>query len=104
VRVKEAKAAPRVALFTASAGDEISGPSPQGGGLFTTTMIQALGSAKADVDGDRQISLAELLEWVRPRVVREAKRENRSQTPTVIVGSGAPDPARFIVTSGVSSN
>jgi len=104
VRVKEAKAAPRVALFTASSGAEISGPGAQGGGLFTSTVVQALGGAKADVDGDGQISLGELLEWVRPRVVREAKKENRSQTPSVILGAGVADPAAFIVTSGVSGN
>lgn len=66
--------------------------------------MQALGGAKADVDGDGQISLGELLEWVRPRVVREAKKENRSPPPSVILGAGLADPARFIVTSGVAAN
>jgi hypothetical protein len=90
----------RVALFAASSGSEISGPSADGtSGLFTRTVTQALGTGQADTDGDGQVSLEELANWVRPRVVREAKRASRDQTPSVTVGSGV-SAGSFIVAGG----
>lgn len=101
VRVQEVKTTARVALLSASSGAEISGPSADGkGGLFSKYLIDAIGSGQADMNGDGQISLKELDEWIKPRVKREAKKANRDQTPTVQVGKklGAPDD--FIVSWG----
>jgi len=88
VRVAKTKAAGRVSLLAASTGAEISGPAPDGdGGLFTHHLLEAIGTGAADIDGDGQISLGELSEWVSPRVTREAKRANREQHPELTVGS-----------------
>jgi uncharacterized caspase-like protein len=101
VRVEPVKTTARVALLSASSGAEISGPTSDGkGGLFSKYLMDALGSGQADINGDAQISLKELDEWIRPRVAREARKANREQTPSVQVGKklGAPDD--FIVAWG----
>lgn len=101
VRVEEVRTTARVALLSASTGAEISGPTADGkGGLFSKYLIDAIGSGMADMNGDGQISLKELEDWIKPRVKREAKRANREQTPNVQVGKklGAPDD--FIVSWG----
>ncbi|MBI5533327.1 MAG: caspase family protein [Deltaproteobacteria bacterium] len=102
VRVKDAPVAPRLALFTASSGAEISGPVPGGsGGLFTRYLTEGLGKGQADGNGDGQISLQELGDWVKPRVTRDAKRDNRDQTPSVVVGSGLKSAGSFIIAQGI---
>jgi len=98
--VRDPAAAGRVALLTASGGSEISGPAPDGsGGLFTSVLLEGIGTAGADIDGDGQISLAELHQWLKPRVTRAAKRAGRDQTPMLVTGSGI-DPRNVIVTHG----
>jgi hypothetical protein len=99
VRVKQ-QAAPkaRVALFSASTGAEISGPVPGGeGGLFSTYVAQALGTGQADLDGDGQITLQELADWVSPRVARDARQDNREQNPSLLIGKKLPSPRDFVV-------
>jgi len=99
VRMKEAAPAAQVALFAASSGSQISGPSAEGnGGLFTKYLIEGIGSGSADVDGDGQITLNELKSWVGPRVEREAKRASRAQVPSLSLGNKV-DPQSFVVTS-----
>jgi outer membrane protein OmpA-like peptidoglycan-associated protein len=89
VRVREEVAPPLSAVFSASGANEISGPVPGGsGGLFTSFLVQALGQGLADINGDGQVSLAELAEWVSPRVTRAAQRDNRAQTPSLVTGHG----------------
>ncbi len=101
VFVEAVKTTARVALLSASSGVQISGPTADGkGGLFSKHLMDALGSGQADMDGDAQISLKELDEWIRPRVEREAKKANREQTPTVQVGKKLGAPADFIVAWG----
>jgi hypothetical protein len=101
VRVEEVKTTARVALLSASSGAEISGPTADGkGGLFSKYLIDAIGSGQADMNGDGQISLKELDDWIKPRVKREAKRANREQTPSVQVGKKLGAPADFIVSWG----
>lgn len=101
VHVERVKSVARVALFSASSGAEISGPTADGtGGLFSRYLIEALGSGAADINGDGQISLAELDEWIRPRVKRDAKRANRDQTPSLQVGKKLGEPGEFIVAWG----
>jgi hypothetical protein len=57
-----------------------------------------LGNGKADSDGDGQISVGELYQWLKPRVVQTARLVNRDQTPRLIVGEGGR--ADRIVLSG----
>lgn len=93
VRTKPTPSAAGVAVFSASSSTEISGPVPgKKEGLFTSTLVDAIGTAAADQNGDGRISLRELESWVAPRVRREANKDNREQTPTLVVGPGlAPE-------------
>ena len=90
VRVKKVATVSHVSLFSAASGDQISGPSEDGNhGVFTRYLGEGLGQGKADTDGDGNVTLSELSEWVGPRVAREAKRQNREQQPSLAVGAGA---------------
>jgi hypothetical protein len=101
VRVEEPKQQARVALLSASSGAEISGPAADGsGGLFSKYLIEAIGSGQGDINGDGQISLKELSEWVGPRVAREARRANREQTPHLTLGKRLGGAEEFIVSWG----
>lgn len=89
VRVQTPATARGVALLSSSGSSEISSATPDGSnGLFTKYLLEALGQAAGDVDGDYQISLAELQAFVEPRVAREARLQNRVQTPTLNLPSG----------------
>ena len=102
VRVKETTAPAQLALFSASSGSEISGPAPGGeGGLFTKYVIDGLGTGAADMNGDGQVSLGELSQWVTPRVSRDAKKDNRDQNPSLNVGKGLGSADSFIVEWGL---
>ncbi len=106
MRVKMSAAAPQVqvALFTAAGADEIAGPALGGGlGLFSKYVTDGIGTAAADTDGDGQISLQELADWVKPRVMRDAKTDSRDQTPTLTVGSGVGGAQNFSVAWGLPS-
>jgi hypothetical protein len=105
MRVKDATPDARMALFTASRGDEISGLAPgENAGVFTKFVVQALGTGVADGNGDGQVSLQELSDWVGPRVARDAKKDNREQHPSLVVGSGLGGAANFIVEYGLATN
>lgn len=102
VRVREDKPAARLAILSASSGAETSGPKSDGSaGLFTDYVIQGLGTGAADLDGDGQVSLQELSDYVRPRVAREAKKDNRDQTPSLVVGQSLGAAGSFIVEWGL---
>jgi hypothetical protein len=104
MRVKDAAPAAQVALFTAASASEISGPAPGDAmGLFTKYVTDGLGTGAADVDGDGQISLQELADWVKPRVARDARKDNREQTPTVAVGSNVVSAGSFSVAWGFAT-
>ena len=101
-RLKDDTAPSQIAVFRASAGTESSGSAP-GGGLLTKYVLDALGTGSADLDGDGQITLEELASWVKPRVSRDAKKENRAQNPSLTVGSALGAPSKFIVEWGLPS-
>jgi hypothetical protein len=102
VRVREEAAPSQLALFSASSGSEISGPTADGnGGLFTKYVVDGLGTGAADMNGDGQVSLSELSQWVQPRVSREAKKANRDQNPALTVGKGLGSADSFIVEWGL---
>jgi Caspase domain len=97
VRVKEAPVGARLAVLSASGGSEISGPVPGGtGGLFTHHVADGL-SGQADADGDGRLSLKELYDFVKPRVAKDARRDNREQTPTLVTGKNVGDAGGFVV-------
>ncbi|HZS35264.1 MAG TPA: caspase family protein [Polyangia bacterium] len=87
VRVDMAKRPPAPLVVIAAAGPtQITGPYTNGAsGLFTFFLMEGL-HGPADADGDGQITADELIRYVRPRVEREARKENRDQTPELIIG------------------
>ena len=90
-----------VSVLSSSSASEISGATADGtNGLFSKYLMQALGEAQGDLDGDLQISLSELKDWIEPRVSRAARLENRVQTPTLALPDGRPANA-VIVAFGV---
>jgi hypothetical protein len=102
MRVRDEQPTASVALFTASGGDEISGLAPgEGNGLFTKWVTTGLGSGQADADGDGQITMQELSDWVGPRVARDAKKDGREQHPTLTVGSGIGAAKNLVVEYGL---
>ncbi|MBI5624435.1 MAG: rhombosortase [Elusimicrobia bacterium] len=71
----------RLSILSAAAGDEIAGSfDQQGHGLFTYHLLEALRGG-ADADGDGHLTLQELHSYVLKNVRREARRQNREQTP-----------------------
>jgi hypothetical protein len=101
VRVAEPQPVSQVLFFTAASGAEISGPAPSDdGGLFSKLVAEGAGSGQADMDGDGQITVQELVDWVRPRVSREARLDNREQTPAVVAGSSA-SASSFVLAYGL---
>ncbi|HKY36317.1 MAG TPA: caspase family protein [Polyangiaceae bacterium] len=101
VRVQAPSVARGVALLSSAGASEISGATPDGSnGLFSEYLLEALGRAGGDVDGDYQISLEELRSFVEPRVAREARLQNRVQTPTLSLPAGT-DGRSLIIAFGV---
>jgi hypothetical protein len=101
--VKEEPPQARVAVLTASTGEQISGSAPSGaGGLLTSFLLKGLANGEADLDGDSQVSLQELVDYVKPRVAREALKDHRDQTPTLTLGNGLGAPSDFILEWGLA--
>jgi uncharacterized caspase-like protein len=76
-----------LAFISASGPEETSQEGPQWGGghgVFTYTLLRGMRGA-ADMDGDGQITLGELLPWVRAEVARATEN---AQNPTT---AGSPD-------------
>ena len=102
VPVQQLAPEPKVALFASSGALEIAGNAADAEeGLFTQHLLRALGEGRADIDGDGQISLAELEQYVAPRVSREAQRANRDQNPSLTVSQELGDPNHIILMWGL---
>jgi hypothetical protein len=102
VRVREATVPSAVALFSAASGSEISGPASDGkSGLFSAYLIDGMGKGLADTNGDGQISVRELSDWVSPRVSRDALKDGRTQTPRLVVGGGLGGASDLLVAWGL---
>ncbi len=96
----------RTSLFIATKGVEHAYPAEgDKGGLFTHYLLEGLGRAKADIDGDGAITLEELSSWAGPRVGRDAKRRGGggTQSPVVIYGPGMPGPSPPVLATGLPS-
>lgn len=92
----------RSVVYAASKSDQISGPNAdKTGGLFTAHLVRALGTGEADIDGNGQITIAELDTFVTPRVAREAEKLSRQQQPDLKLGPGVDDPESLSVTWGL---
>ena len=102
VRVKSVPTPGNVVMFSASGGGEISGPTSDGkAGLFSTYLLQGLGNGRADLNGDGQISLKELIDYVGPRVSREAAKANRAQHPALRSGDKVSGSATIMLVWGL---
>jgi hypothetical protein len=102
VRVKSAPTPGNVVMFSASGGAEISGPTSDGkAGLFSTYLLQGLGNGRADLNGDGQISLKELIDYIGPRVSREAAKANRAQHPALRSGDKVSSSAQIMLVWGL---
>lgn len=89
-----------IIALTASAAKETTGAARDAQhGLFTRHLLAALGGA-ADVDGDGTVTLGELNDYVRTRVSKDARLDNRDQTPSLLVDRSV-DPARHPVVRGL---
>lgn len=93
--------ATRVALISAVTGAEAAQASGEGG-LFTHYLVEGLGRGRADIDGDGQISLQELLSWAGPRVTRAAKGGKVTQTPAALLGPGSGPSSQIILATGLT--
>ena len=91
-KVEELRPEGEVTLFTASAGDEITGAlDEQGHGMFTYYFLKALEQGKR--------RSRDIFDYLKPRVQDEARRQNREQSPAFFgpdeyLGPSAPSPAR----------
>lgn len=99
--ISDPEIAPRVALLSAVTSAETAGSTAAGGGLLTRWIVDGLGTARADIDGDGQITLQELVTWTGPRVTREAKRSQRAQAPALLLGPGFAAASSAAVASGL---
>lgn len=99
--MKEVAAPPgRLAVYSAARASQVTGPSRTlRHGLFTQYLLTGLGGT-ADRDGDGQVTLHELDQYVGRHVSVEAREANREQTPVLTI------PARtragdFVVVEGL---
>ena len=79
-----------IRLVAASPGESAGAAANLGGGLFTHYLLAALGHARADGDGDGQITLAELQSWLTPRVQSAARTRGAAQTPAFTLDPRGP--------------
>jgi uncharacterized caspase-like protein len=81
----------RVYATIAAAGpSEITGRATNGeAGLFTYHLVTGVGGA-ADRDGDHKVTLSELFDYVKTRVEKDARQDNRDQTPALTLAAGEP--------------
>ncbi len=102
VRDVETTSLTKVALFSSSSATEISGnAADEERGLFTHYLLEAVGNGAADIDGNGQISLDELAQYVTPRVARDARRMDRNQNPTLLLSDDLGDPSQVILLWGL---
>lgn len=95
-----APTARRVIALTAAAARETTGAARDARhGLFTRHLLAGMGGA-ADANKDGVVSLAELAGHVRAQVSREARLDNRDQTPSLLVSDDL-DPAGHPIVRGL---
>ena len=74
-----------ISVFSAARGSQLAGSlDDQGHGLFSYYLFKGLGGA-ADLDGDRQVTSAELKLYLEDVVPRAAAERDREQNPSVVI-------------------
>lgn len=77
----------KIEVLTASGPDQISGTNDDSGhGLFTYHLLTGLNGAAEDAQG--RVTLKSLYAYLRPKVMDDAHRANREQTPQLQSGGG----------------
>ncbi|MBI5884419.1 MAG: caspase family protein, partial [Elusimicrobia bacterium] len=77
-----------MAVITAARGDQISTYYPEARhGMLTYFLLKGL-RGEADRNTDREVTTAELYEFLTPAVEREARKQHVEQTPTISPESG----------------
>ena len=96
---KELLPAPNIAVLAAAAGDQISSTyTEKEHGLFTYFMLQGLQGA-GDANGDGAVGLAELYEYLKPRVESTARKTyNNEQSPQVLA---SPEALKTVLAKGL---
>jgi uncharacterized caspase-like protein len=79
-----------MAVLSASKASQISGSyEDKASGLFTYFLLRGL-QGEADSNKDKKITLKELFAYLRPEVVRQARKDNREQEPQLSPPGGGP--------------
>jgi hypothetical protein len=63
-----------------------------------------LGAGAADLNGDGQITVQELADYVTPRVAREAAKANVVQSPRLKLGDKLARSGDVVIEWGIASN
>lgn len=93
VQVDAAPPPDRIAVLAAASGSEIaSTAADQGHGLFTYHLLKGVSEAARGAPG--AVTVRGLHTYLKPKVQDTARRQNRSQTPTLLGPDAALDPAR----------
>jgi hypothetical protein len=101
--VKGLSAAVRTVLFTAVTGAEQARLAQDGGGVFTRYLLEGVGLGRADANADGRVTLQEAAAWVGPRVGRVARRDAKTQTPSLTVGPAVLPIAQLALASGLET-
>ena len=59
--------------------------------------------ASADANADGRVSLQEALSWVGPRVARSAKRDGKTQTPSIALGPAVLPSDKLYLATGLET-
>jgi uncharacterized caspase-like protein len=105
VAVKAAPTPSNIALFTAAEPAQVArSTTNQGAGLFSWHLLHGLGAGAADLNGDGQITLKELADYVAPRVAREAAKANQLQNPRLKLGDTIAQSGDMVIEWGIAAN
>ncbi len=103
VPVKDPKAVRGVISMSASSASEATGAAQDAPhGLFTYHLLQAVSGA-ADIDSDTNVRMDEIFEYVSKTVTREARLQNRDQTPTLKMPKGMKAQSAILI-EGLKAN
>lgn len=101
--LKNPTAPVRTVLFSAVTGPEGARVMADGGGVFTHYLLEAVGFGRADANADGRVTLTEALTWIRPRVARAAKRDSKTQTPSLSLGPAVVPADQLTLATGLET-
>ncbi len=90
-------------MLSAVSGPEGARLMADGGGVFTHYLIEGVGFGRADANADGRVSLQEALAWVSPRVARSAKRDGKTQTPSIALGPAVLPTDQLYLATGLET-